>query len=103
MFLEPIILSNKVVHITFPISGGGGWLGYIVDWEQTNYYENDLIDDDIFWYVEPGAAIELNVARNFRINMGASYRFTKDLDLLSTSSSAFDAWNYFVTLKFGSF
>lgn len=104
MFLEPIILSNKVVHVTFPVAAGAGWLGYIVDWEQ-NYmmYPNDLIDDDVFWYVEPGAALELNVARNFRINMGASYRFTKDLELINTSTSAFDAWNYFLTLKFGRF
>jgi len=104
LFLEPIVFSNKVVHLTFPISSGAGWLGYIVDWEQNqNYYYDDLIDDDVFWYVEPGAAIELNVARNFRINMGASYRFTKDLELISTSADAFDAWNYFLTLKFGSF
>lgn len=104
MFLEPIILSNKVVHITFPISGGAGWLGYIVDWEQNNnYYSNDLIDDDVFWYVEPGAALELNVARNFRINLGASYRFTEDLNLVSTSPQGFEAWNYFITFKFGSF
>ena len=104
MFLEPIILSNKVVHITFPVAGGAGWLGYIVDWEHNqNHYSNDLIDDDVFWYVEPGAALELNVARNFRINTGVSYRFTKDLDLINTSASAFDAWNYFLTLKFGRF
>lgn len=104
MFIEPILFSNKVVHVTFPVVGGGGWLGYIVDWEQNyNNYSNDLIDDDVFWYVEPGAALELNVARNFRINLGASYRFTKDLELVNTSSSAFDAWNYFLTLKFGSF
>lgn len=104
MFLEPIILSNKVVHVTFPVAAGAGWLGYIVDWEEnSNYYSNDLIDDDVFWYVEPGAAVELNVARNFRINVGASYRFTQDLELVNTSSSAFDAWNYFLTLKFGSF
>ena len=104
MFIEPIVLSNKVVHVTFPVAIGAGWLGYIVDWEHNNnYYSNDLIDDDVFWYVEPGAALELNVARNFRINLGASYRFTNDLDLVSTSSTAFDAWNYFLTLKFGSF
>jgi hypothetical protein len=104
MFLEPIIFSNKVVHVTFPVAAGGGWIGYIVDWEENhNFYSNDLIDEDVFWYVEPGAALELNVARNFRINMGASYRFTKDLELVNTSSSAFDAWNYFLTLKFGSF
>lgn len=104
MFLEPIIYSNKVVHVTFPIAGGAGWLGYVVDWEQNNnYYPNDLIDEDTFWYVEPGASLELNVARNFRINLGASYRFTRDVALINTSSSAFDAWNYFLTLKFGGF
>ena len=104
MFIEPILYSNKVVHVTFPIAGGGGWLGYIVDWEQNqNIYSNDLIDDDVFWYVEPGAALELNVARNFRINMGATYRFSKDLELINTPSTGFDGWNYFLTLKFGSF
>jgi hypothetical protein len=104
LFLEPIILSNKLVHLTFPVAGGAGWLGYIVDWEQNrHYYFHDLIDDDVFWYIEPGAAIELNVARNFRINMGATYRFTENLELISTSSSAFEAWNYFLTLKFGRF
>jgi cbb3-type cytochrome oxidase subunit 3 len=104
LLLEPIVLSNRVVHVTFPISAGTGWIGYIVDWEQnTNLYVDDLIDEDVFWYVQPGAALELNVARNFRINMGASYRFTRDLELLSTSTSAFDAWNYFISLKFGRF
>lgn len=101
MFLEPIFFSNKVVHVTFPVSGGAGWIGYITDWD--NSYESELIDDDVFWYLEPGAAIELNVARNFRLNLGASYRFTQDLQLLSTPSTAFDGWNYFLTLKFGHF
>ena len=104
MFLEPIVLSNKLVHLTFPVAAGAGWLGYIVDWEQyPNYYFHDLIDEDIFWYIEPGASAELNVAKNFRINLGATYRFTQDLELISTSSTAFDAWNYFLTLKFGRF
>lgn len=103
LFLEPIVMSNKVVHVTFPVAGGAGWLGYIKDWEQSNSYSNDLVDDDVFWYVEPGASMELNVARNFRMNLGASYRFTKELELINTSSSAFDGWNYFLTLKFGSF
>jgi hypothetical protein len=103
MFLEPIVLSNKVVHLTFPISGGAGWIGYILDWEQNNYYNEDLVDDDVFWYIEPGASLELNVARNFRIDLGASYRFTEDLELVNTPADAFEAWNYFITFKFGSF
>ncbi|MDZ7606802.1 MAG: hypothetical protein U5K79_14705 [Cyclobacteriaceae bacterium] len=103
MFLEPIILSNKVVHVTFPIAGGAGWLGYLVDWDNNYNYENDIIDEDVFWYLEPGAAVELNVARNFRMNLGATYRFTQDMELMSTPSSGFDGWNYFLTLKFGRF
>jgi hypothetical protein len=103
LFLEPIVLSNNVVHVTFPIAAGGGWLGYQVDWEDNFSYENELIDEDVFWYIEPGAAVELNVARNFRMNLGATYRFTQDLELMSTPSTAFDGWNYFLTLKFGRF
>jgi hypothetical protein len=103
MFIEPIVYSNKIVHVTFPISAGAGWVGYVVDWEDYNYYETDLVDDDVFWYIKPGASVELNVARNFRINLGASYRFTQDLQLLNTPSDGFTGWNYFLTLKFGSF
>ena len=104
LFIEPILYSNKVVHVTFPIAGGGGWLGYIVDWDENqSIYSDDLIDDDVFWYLEPGAALELNVARNFRINTGATYRFAKDLELINTPSTGFDGWNYFLTFKFGSF
>lgn len=106
-FLEPIIFSNQVVHLVFPISAGAGWMGYEEDWESQygspGYNSNGFIDEDVFWYVEPGAALEVNIARNFRIDLGASKRFTQDLELVQTSESAFDKWNFFVTLKIGSF
>ncbi len=102
MFLEPIILSNQVIHLTFPIAAGGGWMGYHEDWE--NSYEfSQLIEEDIYWYVEPGAALEVNVSKNFRIGMGITQRFTQDLELSNTSSNAFDKRNYFLTLKIGAF
>jgi len=104
LFIEPIVFSNKIIHVTFPVTSGAGWAGYIYDWEEFNYsYGNDLVDGDVFWYLEPGAGIELNVAKNFRIAMGATYRFTQDLQLINTDSKAFDDWNYFLTLKFGKF
>ena len=102
LFLEPIFWSNEVVHITFPVAGGAGWLGYHDDWTETNL-DQGVIDEDVFWYVEPGGSMEVNVARNFRINLGVTYRFTENLDLAATSSDAFDGFNYFLTLKFGSF
>jgi len=103
LFLEPILMSNKVVHVTLPVSGGAGWVGYVEDWEDNYYTQNDLIDGDVFWYIQPGANLEVNVARNFRVDLGAYYRLTQDLHLLNTPGSAFDGWNYYLTLKFGKF
>ena len=108
MFMEFIAFSNQVVHVTFPVSAGAGWLGYNDDWE--NDFNNPqpqgsvgLIDEDVFWYVEPGASLELNVSKSFRMSFGVSKRFTQDLDLMQTDPSDFQNINFFVTLKMGRF
>ena len=105
MFLEPIIFSNEVVHVTFPVAGGAGWLGYHDDWEQDNGNSDfdEIIDDDVFWYLEPGIGLEVNVARHFRIAMGVTKRFTQDLELEFSREQDFENMNYFLTLKFGRF
>lgn len=109
MFLELIFFSNQVVHVTFPVSGGAGWLGLHEDWENDDptvvqpNTSDDLIDDDVFWYVEPGGNIEVNVSRNFRLAFGVSKRFTQDLNLINTMSRDFENLNYYLTLKIGSF
>ncbi len=106
MFLELIFFSNEVVHITFPVSGGAGWLGYDrVNEDRTTPFrpEEREVDGDVFWYVEPGAALEFNISRNFRLDFGVSKRFTQDLELQNTDPKAFDKLNYFVTLKIGGF
>ena len=104
LVLEPILWSNSVVHLTFPVSAGAGWLGYVEDWENDPYnYNGDLYDNDVFWYIEPGANLEVNIARFCRLSLGVSKRFTQDLVLIETPSDAFDNLNYSVTLKFGGF
>lgn len=105
MFLELIFFSNEVVHITFPVSGGAGWMGYDYDYDDDNFAMPDtrLVDEDIFWYIEPGAGIEVNLSRSFRLAMGASRRFTQDLELQNTAPDAFSKMNYYVTLKVGGF
>jgi len=109
MFLELIFFSNEVIHITFPMGAGAGWLGferrYSEDIIPNNnaMYEGQIIDDDVFWYIEPGANAELNVARNFRLAFGVSKRYTQDFDLVYTDGQALQKLNYYVTLKIGSF
>lgn len=104
LLLEPIIWSNKIVHLAIPLSMGAGWLGYVEDWEdEMYYYSGDLLDDDVFWYIEPGINAEINITDFFRINVGISKRFTQDLSLYNTPSDAFDKINYTLALKFGGF
>ncbi|MDA0195974.1 MAG: hypothetical protein O2887_13500 [Bacteroidetes bacterium] len=103
LFLEPIVFSNEVVHVTFPISAGSGWIGYHENFDEGQFNSPDLIEGDVFWYVEPGANIELNIAKNFRIALGMSKRITQDLELTNTKSNDFDKLNYYLTLKIGSF
>lgn len=105
LVLEPIIWSNKLVHITFPVMAGAGWLGYVRDWETKNYHpeNSDLYDQDIFWYFEPGVSIEVNVTRFFRADLGVTRRMTQNLELINTNPSAFNKTNISLALKFGSF
>lgn len=106
LFLEPIFFSNRVVHITFPVSAGAGWLGYAKDWEDytPNNPNGDVSgDSDIFWYVEPGVDLEINIALNFRLALGVSKRFVQDLNLAKTKPTDFNGLNYFLTLKIGGF
>ena len=104
LFIEPVLFSNNVIHITFPIASGAGWLGYHEDWEDDSIRRNnELIDDDVFWYVEPGVGMEINVTRHFRMNFGVTKRFTQDLELVDTKNKDFNNLNYSLTLKIGKF
>lgn len=103
IFLEPIFFSNEVVHITFPVSAGAGWMGYDEGSESIGSGNEELISDDVYWYAEPGVALEVNIARNFRLGFGVSKRFTQDLKLYNTEEDDFNTVNYFLTLKIGSF
>lgn len=104
MFLEPVFFSNQVIHVTFPVSAGAGWIGYYED-NSSNFasIDGDRVAEDVFWYVEPGASIEINIARNFRLAGGISKRFTEDLEILETGNEDFNTLSYFITLKIGSF
>ncbi|GAB4239316.1 MAG: hypothetical protein Tsb0034_15300 [Ekhidna sp.] len=106
MFLELIFFSNEVVHVTFPVSGGAGWLGYQVLNENNTIppsMRDDEVDSDVFWYIEPGGNLEFNISRNFRLDLGVSKRFTQDFELINTDADAFEKLNYYITLKIGGF
>ncbi|GJM61384.1 hypothetical protein [Persicobacter diffluens] len=105
LLLEPVIFSNNVVHATFPLSAGAGWAGYLSDFLSDDYFyhHGEIYDQSTFWYFRPGAAVEINVASFFRINLGVSYMMATNFELISTSSNALNNFQYSLGLKFGGF
>lgn len=104
--LEPVIGSRKPIHITFPTTIGAGWVGYVKDWKHETAYtnhEDDLIDDEIFFVLEPSAMVEMNLTKILRVSMGGSYRFTDDVKLLETSKSALEGFAFQFSVKLGRF
>jgi hypothetical protein len=97
------------VHVNFPILIGGGGLVYNT-WNIWNDDHNDgdswdgyTIDWDAFFVVEPGVMVELNLVKFMRLDVGVSYRYTPDLDLVNTPGSLINNFNANVSLKFGKF
>jgi hypothetical protein len=104
LLLEYILFSNQPVHVTFPILIGAGWAAYVRDWnEKVEDNEKELLDDAVFFLIEPGINLEFNLTRNTRFGLGASYRSTSNFDLESTGSKSFNGLNLNMMLKFGRF
>ena len=104
--LEPVLGSRLPIHVTFPTTIGAGWVGYVKDWKYERAYtnhEDDLIDDEIFFVIEPSVMAEMNLTRILRVSMGGSYRFTDDVKLLGTAKNDLEGFTFQFSLKLGRF
>lgn len=89
MFFQPILFPKHPVHISFPILIGAG--GVTVNptdnrnryhWDYDYDYDNYPYDYDWFFVIEPGVDVEFNLLRYLRMSVGASYRFTNNINLV---------------------
>jgi hypothetical protein len=106
LYIEPILMPKFPVHLSFPCLFGAGGISYIS--KESNDYHNMIEDSEAFLIAEPAVELELNLTRNFRFAMGASYRFTTPFEVGGNSSQIVDAqslkgFSYMVTFKFGRF
>lgn len=105
MILEPIILPKIPVHISTPVLFGVGGIAYMssygsLDWDQPNYLTEDATS---FVIVEPGVEVEFNIVKFFRLALGASYRYTSDINMYDTYPDVLNGLSYNISLKFGKF
>ncbi len=118
ILLEPIVLAKHPVHVSFPVIIGGGFVAAQSKNGWNDYsYNGDYYNNDVFFVFEPGAELELNIAKFFRIALGGSYRLTNALDMqykyfdektgefttIDIDKHALNAFNVKLSLKFGIF
>jgi hypothetical protein len=105
-FIEPILFPKYPVHLSFPVILGAGGIAkgvltnYNYPYDHTDMYVENA---EAFFIVEPGAEIELNVARWLRLGFGASYRFCTTFDPSSFDSNPLNGFTAGFSLKFGKF
>ena len=107
LLFEPVLAYRSPIHISLPIIIGAGGVTYgNAHWaseEREPFYTDERYDAQAFFVVEPGVELEFNVISLVRVGIGASYRYTTDLDLPATPKDALHGLNAGFSLKVGCF
>lgn len=104
LLLEPVFFDRSVFHLTLPaiIGIGAASTNYYRIWDQ-GYYEYGNHRADAFFVLEPGANLEVNVAKALRFYAGGSYRFVIDSQLFDRSDQRLSGFSFNFGLKVGWF
>ena len=108
---EYILFPKSVVHVSFPLVIGGGYMFYYKEDPQQhdhNYHHNNswhmtTYSHDYFFVVEPGVRMEINLAQMLRIGIKVSYRYSPDFKLPNLSSDLINQFTAGVDLRIGKF
>ena len=108
LHLEYIHSPNRLLHFSANTNIGFAGIG-INHRTNDNIYQNDLNHPmRLFFVIEPGLALNLNVSRFFKLSLGGSYRFTPNTILeyngqKFASSSIFNGFSVNLGFLFGHF
>jgi len=92
---------DDLVHVGIQTLVGAGGVGYRV-----HHFDDrldNLTDSDGFFVAEPGVVGELNISRNIRLVIGASYRFINGIETAGMSDAKLGGPSASMMIKFGSF
>lgn len=122
LFIEPVIGSKYPVHVSLPVLIGVGGIAYTRNYYDYDSWDNDNQggpeDVDVFFVVEPGVELEVNLMKFMRIAFGAHYRYTTDINLKTdvlnietdewetyhiTENDVMNGLSFGITFKFGIF
>ena len=85
-----------LAHLSLHTLIGGGNIYY------HDYYWRTS-GDDVFFVMEPGIDLELNVSRCFRFGLGGTYRFVNGISMPEFTDQDMSGFSVALTFKFGRF
>lgn len=103
LFIERTILDHSLVHLTIPVTFGGGGASYGHLAEGVRYRRLERTDAQVFFFVEPALELEVNVLQALRLGVGAAFLYTSAISLPATPADLLDRPMLRVSLKAGQF
>ena len=104
MMLGFIIAPREIVHVTVPLFLGAGSFHTLNEQIDFNNFPREIIlESSSFAVIEPGLQLELNISKNVRLNLGASYRLIQGSNLRGIKDADLSNWAGNVTVKIGRF
>ena len=100
LLLEIVVASNKLVHFTVQGIIGAGGVGYYND---RGCDSCEDCGEDMFFALEPGAYLMLNLHKHVRLGLGASYIYVDGVEYEDLSDSDLSTATVQFIMKFGSF
>ena len=107
---EYTAFPNSVVHFSVPVMIGAGYFTYLDDYYFGNdnnynpqYWDWNTVDWNVCFVVEPGIKLEFNIVKMLRVGLGASYRYSPNLDLINTPDDLINQFTGRFSLRFGKF
>ncbi len=103
---EYISESHKLIHYTVSTLIGAGVIDYkdfdcaVCDEDEDGDRYSDL-DPDVFFIIEPSVNIMMNITPMFRIGLGLSYRYVKDVEIKGVDDDDLKGLNGVLTAKIG--
>lgn len=96
-FIEYTVLSNNLIHFTFPLIFGYGEV------QMDNENGDAGLGEQNFFKVEPSALLEINFNKYFRFNLGAGYRILNQMNYRNFNQSDISGLTGYFGIKIGKF
>jgi hypothetical protein len=98
---EYSLFPEKAAHLNFQLEAGMGHTEFDL---KDAYESGDVpVNDASFAYLEPGAALEINLWKYLKLDLGAGYRFISDVTFSNLTEKDFKGFTCSVGLKIGLF